>query len=177
MTGHIHGSTTGSSYHRTSLDCSQASNPSVCCFQYKRHKLGSECLEPRFWSHISLLKTGLNVVYIGTSFRGVVVRWGLLYTLCNKSIAHPYPCYRGGSLLISKGSTFIWRSIAMVTNSSRHWITYPPSPSFLCTCRTPFGREYEVTACTKFNTHKAEDVDNYFMMITGDPREVAPSLS
>ena len=46
-----------------------------------------------------------------------------------------------------------------------------------CTSRTPFGREYEVTACTKFNTHKAEDVNNYFMIVTGDPREVAPSLS
>ena len=45
------------------------------------------------------------------------------------------------------------------------------------THRTPFGREYEVTACTRFNTHKAEDVDNYFMIVTGDPREVAPSLS
>ena len=67
----------------------------------------------------------------------------------------------------------------MVTDPSKRWITYPlpPSPSFLCACRTPFGREYEVTACTKFNTHKAEDVDNYFMMITGDPKEVVPSLS
>ena len=42
--------------------------------------------------------------------------------------------------------------------------------------RTPFGREYEVTACTKFNTHKAEDVNNHFMLITGDPQELAAVL-
>lgn len=29
---------------------------------------------------------------------------------------------------------------------------------------TPFGREYEVTACTKLNTHKVEDTHNHFMI-------------
>lgn len=34
--------------------------------------------------------------------------------------------------------------------------------------RTPFGREYEATGCTKFTVHKAEDVHNHFMIVTGD---------
>lgn len=42
--------------------------------------------------------------------------------------------------------------------------------------RTPFGREFEVTACTKYNTHKAEDLHNHFMLVTGDPQELAASL-
>lgn len=33
--------------------------------------------------------------------------------------------------------------------------------------RTPFGHEYEATAFTKYNIHKAEDILNHFMVVTG----------
>lgn len=42
-------------------------------------------------------------------------------------------------------------------------------PSLL---RTPFGREYEVTACSKFDSHNAEDPQNHFMVVAGNPEAV-----
>ena len=38
--------------------------------------------------------------------------------------------------------------------------------------RTPFGLEYEATACTKYNQHKFEDVHNQFMILVGDPEQI-----
>ena len=32
--------------------------------------------------------------------------------------------------------------------------------------RTAFGREFEVTSCTKWNEHKFEDHHNHFMVVT-----------
>ena len=43
-------------------------------------------------------------------------------------------------------------------------------------CRTPFGREYEVTANTKLNPHKAEELNNHFVVVMGSPAEVADSF-
>lgn len=40
--------------------------------------------------------------------------------------------------------------------------------------RTPFGREFEATACSKFNLHKVEMEHNHFMVVTGnylDPKK------
>jgi len=42
--------------------------------------------------------------------------------------------------------------------------------------RTPFGREYEVTATTKLNSHKAEELANHFVVVMGNPTEVADSF-
>lgn len=42
--------------------------------------------------------------------------------------------------------------------------------------RTPFGREYEVTANTKLNPHKAEELCNHFVVVMGGPAEVADSF-
>lgn len=43
-------------------------------------------------------------------------------------------------------------------------------------CRTPYGREYEVTACTKYDIHKAEDPMNHFMVVTGDLEKMPVAL-
>jgi hypothetical protein len=45
------------------------------------------------------------------------------------------------------------------------------------TYKTPFGRELEVTGHTHFNTHKAEDVHNHFMVVTGSLEDAVASLS
>ena len=42
--------------------------------------------------------------------------------------------------------------------------------------RTPFGREYEVTAKTKYNVHKVEDVHNHFMIVSGNMEEEISKL-
>jgi len=44
---------------------------------------------------------------------------------------------------------------------------------YILLCRTPFGREYEVTANTKLNPHKAEEQCNHFVAVMGSPAEVA----
>ena len=44
------------------------------------------------------------------------------------------------------------------------------------TLKTPFGREHEVTACTKYNTHKAEDEHNHFIISTVDPQDIVAAL-
>ncbi|XP_003386638.1 PREDICTED: cilia- and flagella-associated protein 161-like [Amphimedon queenslandica] len=36
--------------------------------------------------------------------------------------------------------------------------------------KTPYGLEYEITACTKFNKHKVEDTNNQFMIVTGEEK-------
>lgn len=46
----------------------------------------------------------------------------------------------------------------------------------IVSCRTPFGREYEVTANTKLNPHKAEELNNHFVVVMGSPAEVADSF-
>ncbi|CAI8035153.1 Cilia- and flagella-associated protein 161 [Geodia barretti] len=45
------------------------------------------------------------------------------------------------------------------------------------TYKTPFGRELEVTGHTHLNTHKAEDVHNHFMVVTGSLEDAVASLS
>eukprot|EP00731_Ephydatia_muelleri_P016538 Em0009g962a len=42
--------------------------------------------------------------------------------------------------------------------------------------RTPYGREYELTACTKYDIHKAEDPINHFMIVTGDLEKLAAAF-
>jgi hypothetical protein len=36
--------------------------------------------------------------------------------------------------------------------------------------KTPFGLEYEVTACTKYNQHKMEETNNHFMIKVGNDK-------
>jgi len=42
--------------------------------------------------------------------------------------------------------------------------------------RTPFGREYEVTATTKLDSHKAEEPANHFALVMGNPAEIADAF-
>lgn len=39
----------------------------------------------------------------------------------------------------------------------------------LCPCRTTYGKEYEVTAHTFLDSHKAEQDENHWIMCTSDP--------
>lgn len=45
------------------------------------------------------------------------------------------------------------------------------------THKTPFGREFETTACTKFNTHKVEDLHNHFVIATESPQDLVASVT
>lgn len=38
----------------------------------------------------------------------------------------------------------------------------------LCPCRTPYGKEYEVTAHTFLDSHKAEQDGNHWIVCTSD---------
>ena len=49
--------------------------------------------------------------------------------------------------------------------------------AFICSHRTAFGREMEVTGQTHFNTHKVEDLQNHFMVVTGSLEDTVASLS
>ena len=169
-------------------------DPSVCHFYCKQHMLGSEVweqsrlvlwqllalfpglLQLQFWIACTMQKWSLyrccaeHSSSNNISFKVVVERWGLGYLMQQKHampvlLGRQHICHQRQHLCIGNHSD-------QAAGLLIHLLLLL---SFMR--RTPFGREYELTACTKFNTHKAEDVDNYFMIITGDPREVAPSLS
>lgn len=42
--------------------------------------------------------------------------------------------------------------------------------------KTPFGLEYEAVVSTKLDSHKMEDLQNHFMLVAGDPIEIAATL-
>ena len=42
--------------------------------------------------------------------------------------------------------------------------------------RTPFGIECEVVADTKLNPHKAEDLQNHFTVVMGNPAHIAATF-
>lgn len=46
----------------------------------------------------------------------------------------------------------------------------------LISYRTPYGREFEITGCTKFNKFKAEDIHNHFIVVTGNMEELLSKL-
>ena len=42
--------------------------------------------------------------------------------------------------------------------------------------RTPFGIECEVVAATKLDPHKAEDLQNHFTVVMGNPAHIAATF-